>query len=92
VVVLLPSSYVKRTLVGSLGIAQMLSDLPDESVQVLCVLFRRRTVVDGSLLGLPYPINPLDANALEPSRAHNSDGDFPRAGVELRNVRSGQEV
>jgi len=51
-VILFPSTYVKRTLVRSLGFAQMLSDLRDEDLLVLYILFRRRTGVDGSLLGL----------------------------------------
>ena len=55
------------------------------------LLFRRRAGVDGSFLGLSQPRHYLNPNELEPPRAYESTGDFPRARMDLRIVRSRQK-
>jgi len=82
---------VERPLTRGLGFSQLPANRRDEALKVLNVLFRRRGDVLSSLLGLSKPRHSLHANKLKPSRAHEGKGEFPRARVHLRIIRSSKE-
>ena len=69
----------------------MLPNLWNEGLQVLNILFRRRTGVNGSFLGLSQPRHSSNPNELEPPRAYKSKRDFPSARMDLRIVSSRQK-
>ena len=78
---------VKRPLISGLCLAQLPANSLDGDFKFLNMLIRRRGGVVKPLLGVYKPRHALHAKKLEPSRAHEGNGDLPTTRVHLRITR-----